>query len=33
MCVLVGARGLMFIIVRNGYGDSSSIPGRSCLHF
>ena len=28
-----GARGVMDIIVRNGYGDASSNTGRDWLHF
>ena len=28
-----GARGVMAIVVENGHGDSSSNPGRDCLHF
>ena len=30
---LGGARGVMFIVVGNGHGDTSSNPGRSWLHF
>ena len=28
-----GARGVMVIVVGNGYGDTSSNPGRDWLHF
>ena len=28
-----GARGVMVIAVGNGLGDTSSDPGRDCLHF
>ena len=28
-----GALGVAVIIVGNGHGDSSSNPGRDCLHF
>ena len=28
-----GARGLMVIVVGNEHGDTSSNPGRDCLHF
>ena len=30
---LGGARGVIVIVVGNGYGDSSSNPGRDWLHF
>ena len=28
-----GACGVMVIVVGNGHGDTSSNPGRDCLHF
>ena len=28
-----GARGVMVFVVGNGHGDTSSNPGRDCLHF
>ena len=31
--LLKGARGVMLIVVGNGYGDTSSNPWRDCLHF
>ena len=30
---ILGARGVMVIIVGNGHGDTSSNPGRDWLHF
>ena len=29
----LGARGVMVIVIGNGYGDTSSNPGRDWLHF
>ena len=29
----IGAHGVMVIVVGNGYGDTSSNPGRDWLHF
>ena len=33
ICHHGGARGVMVIVVGNGYGDTSSNPGRDWLHF
>ena len=30
---MVGARGVVVIVVGNGHGDTSSNPGRDWLHF
>ena len=31
--ILVGAHGVMVIVVGNGHGDTSSSPGQDWLHF
>ena len=33
LIIIIGARGVMVIVVGNGHGDTSSNPGRDWLYF